>query len=157
MIKSNFKCKIYIVIIVSLLIGIGIIPQTIGLRIETDDSINKLELLTISYNIDTIIEVEVIEGIQAVIKNVGEVDAINVEWEIWLDGPFFFFSPGKQTGTIDLLETGREEVIKYQTEFLFGLGALNQMVKGKAENSNEDTDKERIGFLLGIFFLPFPI
>ena len=154
--KRNFSQEILTFTIIALLVGLGIIPQTIALGGEKTSSSIKLESEPISLNVDTVIEVEIIEGIQVIIKNVGGADAVNVEWEIWLECPFFLISPGKQNGTIDMLEIGGEEIVQYKTKFLFGFGALKQRVIGKADNSNDAADTEKIGFLLGPFILFFP-
>jgi hypothetical protein len=57
-------------------------------------------------------------GITTVIKNIGSVDANNIDWSISFDGGTFF--GGDNSGTIDTLAVG--QTVQIKSKFLIGFG-----------------------------------
>jgi hypothetical protein len=57
-------------------------------------------------------------GITTVIKNIGSVDANNIDWSISFDGGTFF--GGDNSGTIDALAVG--QTVQIKSKFLIGFG-----------------------------------
>lgn len=135
------------------LVGIVVFLFCISFPLAGSSEIMKISFPTEKSSIDsTVLEVEIIDGPYAIIKNVGNADAINVNWEMRLDCSFLFVCPGKQSGTIDILEVGEEEVIPYEMNGpLFGFGLLKLKATAKADNADKAEDAEVIGFLFGSF------
>ena len=60
---------------------------------------------------DTTLEIEIVNVSCAIIRNIGDTDAINVEWKMWLDCNILLISPEKQNGHIDLIKANEEKMI----------------------------------------------
>lgn len=107
---------------------------------------------------DTILDVKIIDEPYAVIRNIGNADAINVRWEMWLECPILFISPGKQSGNINIIKAGNEEIISYDMSnlFIFGFGLLELKAAAKADNAEPAEDARPIGLLIGNYILVLP-
>ena len=107
---------------------------------------------------DTILDVKIIDEPYAVIRNIGNADAINVRWEMWLECPILFISPGKQSGNINIIKAGNEEIISYDMSnlFIFGFGLLELKAAAKADNAEPAEDTRPIGLLIGSYILVLP-
>jgi hypothetical protein len=95
---------------------------------------------------DAVIQIGAITGgfgVFAVIKNIGIVDAVKVNWSISLQGLVFF---GKQTGgaVLQIAPNGERTV---KTGLVLGLGTVTIVVKAA------DAEKNATAFLLGPFAL----
>jgi parallel beta-helix repeat protein len=89
-------------------------------------------------------------GIAATVKNLGNWDAIRVDWLSTLLGGYFVRSSLRyQSGTLPLVTPG-QEVVVMKTRHLFGVGLMNVVV-----NVGTATAFQR-GFLLGVIYLPLP-
>ena len=83
--------------------------------------------------------------ISSVIKNIGGVDATDVNWKILLDGGAII---GKETtGMVDILEG---EEIKVKTNFIFGLGPTMVTVEAWIPDGPSDL-REQDGYVLLLF------
>ena len=103
---------------------------------------------------DTTLEI-IVEGNCAIIKNIGNADAINVKWELQLKcQPLLLISPGKQSGTFDKIEAGSEKIVCYNiTGLIFGIGVLKLKATACADNARKARATGVIGFLLGYLLL----
>jgi hypothetical protein len=95
---------------------------------------------------EAVIEIKTISGgfgISAVIRNIGVVDAVKVNWSISLQGLVFF---GKETGgaVLQIAPNGERTV---KTGLVLGLGTITITVKAA------DAEKNATAFLLGPFTL----
>jgi len=103
---------------------------------------------------DTTLEI-IVEDNCAIIKNIGNADAINVKWELQLKcQPLLLISPGKQSGTFDKIEAGSEKIVCYNiTGLIFGIGVLKLKATACADNARKARATGVIGFLLGYLLL----
>ena len=106
---------------------------------------------------DTTLEI-IVEGNCAIIKNIGDADAINVKWELQLKcQPLLLISPCKQSGTFDKIEAGSEKIVCYNiTGLIFGIGVLKLKATACADNARKVRATGVIGFLLGPLILTLP-
>ena len=86
-------------------------------------------------------------GVSAVITNSGEVDAINVAWEINVEGGFVLFG-GNEQGSSDIPVGGEINI----GTMPIGIGAISITVTADPENGDAVTKTED-GFLLLIFVI----
>ncbi|MBN2602928.1 MAG: hypothetical protein JXA91_02205 [Candidatus Thermoplasmatota archaeon] len=85
------------------------------------------------------------------IKNSGDEDAKNVDWDIVLKGGFFKLLNVDTSGTISTLQV--DSVYSISTdEKIFGLGPIEISVSMKADNT-ESISKDFEGFVLGPFVI----
>ena len=101
----------------------------------------------------------IIEGNCAIIKNIGDVDAVNVRWELQLKcRPLLLISPGKQSGSFDRIEAGNDRVVCYNmsNSIIYGFGVLKLKATANADNARETKAMGVIGFLLGPLILTIP-
>jgi hypothetical protein len=108
------------------------------------------------YPNDAELEIVILENMSFIIRNIGDADAISVTWEKYLSSWLLILGSGTKTGIIEMIPVGSEEIIvgNEQPVFLFGFGPLNLVVIASAENAEEVTVSENIGFLLGILVIP---
>ena len=132
-----------------LLIGISATPLN---AVLIDNSMEQKEI----YPNDAEIEIIILENMSFIIRNIGDADAYNVTWEMYLTSWLLILSSKSKTGIIEMIPVGSEEIIvgNEQSVFLFGFGPLNLVVTASAENAEEVTVSENIGFLLGILVIP---
>lgn len=117
-----------------------------------DNSMEQKEI----YPNDAELEIVILENMSFIIRNIGYEDAINVTWETYLTSWLLILGSGTKTGIIEMIPVGSEEIIVgiEQSVFLLGFGPLNLVVTASAENAEEVTVSENIGFLLGILVIP---
>ena len=108
------------------------------------------------YPNDAELEIVILENMSFIIRNIGYEDAINVTWKTYLTSWLLILGSGTKTGIIEMIPVGSEDIIvgNEQPVFLFGFGPLNLVVTASAENAEEVTISENIGFLLGILVIP---
>jgi len=107
---------------------------------------------------DTVLDVKIIDEPYAIVRNVGNADAINVRWEMWLRCPIMLISPPKQTGQFDRIEAGGERIISYEmsNSLIFGFGLLELRARAQADNAEPAEDARPIGILIGSYILILP-
>lgn len=117
-----------------------------------DNSMEQKEI----YPNDAELEIVILENMSFIIRNIGDADAISVTWEKYLSSWLLILGSGTKTGIIEMIPVGSEEIIvgNEQPVFLLGFGPLNLVVTASAENAEEVTVSENIGFLLGILVIP---
>ena len=137
-------------------IAIALFILTIFLPLGNVKGIASPEKQTLSLD-DTVLDVKIIDEPYASIKNVGNADAINVKWEMWLQCSILFISPGRQSGNINRLAPGSEEIVSYDmsNSFIFGFGVLKLKAVAKADNADTAEDVRPIGLLIGSYILIF--
>lgn len=102
------------------------------------------------------LQVEIVDGSRAIIRNTGTDEAENVKWEMGAKAPILIIGPNHE-GTISSLDAGSEKIVQYDIEPVFGLGPLRITVGASADNDADgDTDVEMIGLLIGSTILVFP-
>lgn len=111
-------------------------------------------IITIHTNTGPELEIgDITRGICAVIKNIGDEDVINVQWEICIKATLLIFpSEGCEEGTIPTLPAGDEETVCHGTYIIFGFGPITITVTASAQNANTATKTVK-GFLVGPFIL----
>ena len=88
--------------------------------------------------------------INAVIRNIGSVDATNVDWVINLEGGAFM---GKEsTGTIDIIPAGNEVTVT--SEFILGLGNTEVTVEATIPESSDSRTQDGKIYLFYIWINP---
>ena len=117
-----------------------------------DNSMEQKEI----YPNDAELEIVILENMSFIIRNIGYENAINVTWEAYLNSWLLILGSGSKTGIIEMIPAGSEEIIvgNEQSLFLLGFGPLNLVVTASAENAEEVTVSENIGFLLGVLVIP---
>ena len=117
-----------------------------------DNSMAQKEI----YPNDAELEIVILENMSFIIRNIGYENAINVTWEAYLNSWLLILGSGSKTGIIEMIPAGSEEIIvgNEQSVFLLGFGPLNLVVTASAENADEVTVSENIGFLLGVLVIP---
>ena len=88
-----------------------------------------------------------IDGIHVEIKNNGDADASNVNWNISVMGGLLGMIDKSDGGIISNLQTSTTESI-----FVFGLGNIELRVEASAPYTNTVT-KTVTGFIVGIFVI----
>jgi len=91
-------------------------------------------------------------GITAVIENVGDGEATNVEWHILVEGGFLSLIDMDANGTETELKVANELTVKTGSLGLFRLGSIKIVVTVEADNVDKITQDET-GFVLGPFVL----
>jgi len=126
-----------------LLIGISTTPLN---AVLIDNFMGQKEI----YPNDAELEIVILENMSFIIRNIGDADAINVTWETYLTSWLLILGSGTKTDIIEMIPVGSEEIIvgNEQPVFLLGFGPLNLVVTASAENAEEVTVSENIGFLL---------
>jgi len=117
-----------------------------------DNSMAQKEI----YPNDAELEIVILENMSFIIRNIGYENAVNVTWEAYLNSWLLILGSGSKTGIIEMIPAGSEEIIvgNEQSVFLLGFGPLNLVVTASAENADEVTVSENIGFLLGVLVIP---
>ena len=85
-------------------------------------------------------------GNNAIINNIGNNDATNIEWTITINGGFLNRISTIKSGIIENLESGSEGIIS--SDLLFGLGPINIEIAVEAENA-EPVSKTSSRFICG--------
>jgi len=131
-----------------LLIGISTTPLN---AVLIDNFMEQKEI----YPNDAELEIVILENMSFIIRNIGDADAINVTWETYLTSWLLILGSGTKTDIIEMIPVGSEEIIvgNEQPVFLLGFGPLNLVVTASAENAEEVTVSENIGFLLLYFVI----
>jgi hypothetical protein len=95
------------------------------------------------------IEVTMGVGLTTVIKNVGDGDAVDVHYSIYLNGGFII-SPtsGYVEGTIDRITAGGEETVQ---TFVFGLGRTTIEVQAETGRISDNETAHAFVFLFYMF------
>lgn len=92
------------------------------------------------------------------VTNVGDADAINVEWmidfKVIIDSPSL---PPPWNGTIEHLSVGETERIATYGGFVFGFGIKDITIKLKADNAEEVTVTAKGIFFGPIIIIPRPL
>jgi len=111
---------------------------------------NTSVFATTSFEVIPSLQIKEITGelfkVKTIIKNIGDLDATDVNWKIKLDGGAFI---GKETtGTEDIPAS---EQITIYSNFIFGLGATTVTVTAESAEGVTDT-REQTGFVF-LFFI----
>jgi len=138
-------------------IGIIILLSATSIALAKTHTIKNIATQKTQMLDGTTLEI-IVEGNCAIIKNIGDADAINVKWELQLKcQPLLFISPGKKSGTFDKIEAGSEKIVCYNiTGLIFGIGVLKLKATASADNARQVEATGVIGFLLGSLILTFP-
>jgi len=138
-------------------IGIIILLSATSIALAKTHTIKNIATQKTQMLDDTTLEI-IVEGNCAIIKNIGDADAINVKWELQLKcQPLLLISPVKKSGTFDKIETGSEKIVCYNiTGLIFGIGVLKLKATASADNARQVEATGVIGFLLGSLILTFP-
>jgi hypothetical protein len=92
----------------------------------------------------------------AVIKNIGDVDATDVEWEICLEGGIIIIPHNRcEGGNIEMIKSHGEVTVCRELGFVFGFGRIQIKVTASAPNANKATKTITV-FLLGPLILGLP-
>jgi hypothetical protein len=89
-------------------------------------------------------------GVNAGIKNIGNVPAYNVEYYMSITGGIFGMINKTVSGIVP--ELAPDETIPIYSDLIFGLGIITIDIKANASNANEVFTSEN-SFILGIFLL----
>jgi len=99
----------------------------------------------------TQLDIEIVDNLSAIIKNIGDEDAYNVHWEICLQALLLFIGGGCQRDVIEKIGAGDEKRVCYnKTMLMFGFGPLFMTVTASADNAEKVTKRKCVGFLLGV-------
>ena len=127
---------------------------TVTLTVTDSEGIIANDTTTATITSVTDPEIEIGEitggmGVTAIIKNIGDADAVDVEWIISLNGVWIFL--GRESfDTISCIPAGDDTMVK--SDFIFGIGKTKIIVTADSPGATSVT-KTVNGFVLGPFVI----